>query len=172
MCSSDLLFAEFQPRGGLVIGTWSRFGDQVDFSNTRLGDESRIEFWTRWNINRNWLLRYDGTFVTLDTEEGPNIFDAAVHDLRLTWHFSVRSFLRVTTQWQDVKRNQDVYVDTVDARESDVGRQLLYSYKINPQTVLFIGYSDALLDDDSLTGLTTTDRTWFMKIGYAWRPDL
>lgn len=170
--SNVTLFAEFQPRGGLVIGTWSRFGDQVDFSNTRLGDERRIEFWTRWNINRNWLLRYDGTFVTLDTKEGPNIFDAAVHDVRLTWHFSVRSFLRVTTQWQDVKRNQDVYVDTVDARERDVGRQLLYSYKINPQTVFFLGYSDALLDDDSLTGLTTTDRTWFMKVGYAWTPNL
>ena len=31
-------------------------------------------------------------------------------------------------------------------------------------------YSDALIDDDNLSGLTTTDRTWFMKIGYAWTP--
>ena len=166
------LFAEFQPRGGLLLGTWSRFGDQVDFDNTRLADERRIESWARWNINRNWLLRYSGTFVSLDTKEGPNIFDASVHDVRLTWHFSARSFLRLTTQWQDVERNQDVYLDSVDARERDVGRQLLYSYKINPQTVFFLGYSDALLDDDSLNGLTTTERTWFMKIGYAWTPEL
>ena len=166
------ILAEFQPRGGLLLGTWSQFGDQVDFSNTRLGDQRYIEFWARWNINRSWLLRYDATFVTLDTKEGPNVFDAAVHDLRLTWHFGVRSFVRVTTQWQDIERNPDVYIDSVDARERDVGRQLLYSYKINPQTVFFLGYSDALFDDDSLSGLETTDRTWFMKIGYAWTPDL
>ena len=73
-------------------------------------------------------------------------------------------------QVQDVERNTAVYVDEVDARTEDVGRQLLYSYKLNPQTVFFMGYSDALLDDDGLTKPTTTDRTWFMKIGYAWTP--
>jgi hypothetical protein len=166
------VFGEFQPRGGLVLGLWAQVGDQVDFDNTRLGNQRRAELFARWNINRNWFLRYDGNFVKLDTKQGPNIFDAAVHDVRLTWHFSVRSFLRLTTQWQDIKRNQDVYTDTVDVRERDVGRQLLYSYKINPQTVFFLGYSDALLDDDSLSGLTTTDRNWFMKIGYAWTPNL
>lgn len=164
------LFAEFQPKGGLVIGAFARWGDQIDFDNTRLGDEVRIEPFVNWNVNRHLLLRYDGAFVTLDTKEGPNIFDAAVHDVRLTWQFSVRSFLRLTAQIQDVDRNPAVYTDSVDASESDVGRQLLYSYKLNPQTVFFLGYSDALLEDDSLSNLETTDRTWFMKIGYAWTP--
>ena len=124
----------------------------------------------RWNIGRHFLLRYDGVFVKLDRKDGARIFDAAVHDLRLTWQFSVRSFLRLTTQFQDIERNPASYSDTVDSRSRDVGRQLLYSYKINPQTVFFLGYSDALIDDDNLSGLTTTDRTWFMKVGYAWTP--
>jgi hypothetical protein len=46
----------------------------------------------------------------------------------------------------------------------------LYSYKLNPQTVFFVGYSDSYVDDDSLGNLTAEDRTWFMKIGYAWTP--
>ncbi len=163
-------FAEFQPRGGLLLGVWSRVGDQVDFDNTRLGDEVRIDPFVRWNVNRHLLLRYDGVFVKLDTKDGARIFDAAVHDVRLTWQFSMRSFLRLTTQFQDIERNQASYTDTVDSRSRDVGRQLLYSYKINPQTVFFLGYSDSLIDDDNLSGLTTTDRTWFMKIGYAWTP--
>ena len=124
----------------------------------------------RWNIGRHLLLRYDGVLVQLDRKDGAKIFDAAVHDVRLTWQFSVRSFLRLTTQFQDIERNPDSYIDEVDRRSRDVGRQLLYSYKINPQTVFFLGYSDALIDDDNLSGLTTTDRTWFMKIGYAWTP--
>ena len=163
-------FAEFQPRGGLLLGVWSRVGDQVDFDNTRLGDEVRVDPFVRWNINRHLLLRYDGVFVKLDTKDGAKIFDAAVHDVRLTWQFSMRSFLRLTTQFQDIERNPASYTDTVDSRSRDVGRQLLYSYKINPQTVFFLGYSDSLIDDDNLSGLTTTDRTWFMKVGYAWTP--
>ncbi len=149
---------------------WSRWGDQVDFANSRLGDQLRVEPFAIWNVNRNLLLRYQGTFVQLDTRAGDQVFDAAVHDLRLTWQFSVRSFLRLTTQYQDIDRNPAVYTDSVDARSRNVGRQLLYSYKLNPQTVFFLGYSDALLDDDDLSGLTTTDRTWFLKIGYAWTP--
>ena len=63
---------------------------------------------------------------------------------------SVCSFVRLTTQFQDIERNPDVYIDTVDARSRDIGRQLLYSYKLNPQTVFFVGYSDALVDDDQI----------------------
>ncbi len=163
-------FAEFQPRGGLLLGVWSRVGDQIDFANTRLGDEVRVDPFFTWNIGRHLLVRYDGVFVQLDRKDGARIFDAAVQDVRLTWQFSVRSFLRLTTQFQDIERNPDSYTDTVDRRSRDVGRQLLYSYKINPQTVFFLGYSDALIDDDDLSGLTTTDRTWFLKIGYAWMP--
>ena len=164
------LFTQFQPRGGLLVGLWSRVGDQVDFDNTRLGDQLRVEPFLRWNIGRHLLLRYDGVLVQLDRKDGAKIFDAAVHDVRLTWQFSVRSFLRLTTQFQDIERNPDSYIDEVDRRSRDVGHQLLYSYKINPQTVFFLGYSDALIDDDNLSGLTTTDRSWFMKIGYAWTP--
>ena len=163
-------YGEFQPRGGLKLGLFARVGDQVDFANSRLGDELRLEPFINWNVNRHLLLRYEADLVTLDTKDGADIFDAAVHDLRLTWQFSVRSFLRLTTQFQDIERNSDVYTDSVDARSRGMGRQLLYSYKLNPQTVFFLGYSDALIDDDQLSKLTTTDRTWFMKIGYAWTP--
>ena len=163
-------YGEVQPKGGLRFGVWSRVGDQVDFDNTRLGDQVRIEPYVNWNLNRNLLMRLDTAFVKLDNKDGTNIFDAKVYDLRLTWQFSVRSFVRITMQVQDIDRNQDQYIDDVEARTQDVGRQLLYSYKLNPQTVFFLGYSDALIEEDDLTRLTTTDRTWFMKIGYAWTP--
>ena len=164
------IFAELQPIGGLVLGLWTRWGTQVDFANTQLGDELRMQPSVNWNVSRHLLLRYDGSYVQLDTRAGEMIFDAKVHDVRLTWQFNLRSFIRLTAQVQDIKRNPAVYVDPVDAHSKNVGRQLLYSYKLNPQTVFFLGYSDALIDDDALTGLTTTDRTLFMKIGYAWTP--
>ncbi len=52
--------------------------------------------------------------------------------------------------------------------------QFLLSYKVNPQTVIFLGYSDnaqgMLRPDLTRTDLTRFDRTFFLKLGYAWRP--
>jgi hypothetical protein len=49
--------------------------------------------------------------------------------------------------------------------------QLLFSYKINPTTVLFLGYSDnqfgGIDADGRLIDLTRADRTFFFKVGYA-----
>jgi len=44
--------------------------------------------------------------------------------------------------------------------------QLLFTYKINPQTALYAGYSDNQVADDRFS-LTRTDRTLFLKVGYA-----
>jgi len=164
------VYAEIKPKGGLYLGIWARIGDQVDFANSRLGDEVRLQPKIEWNATQYLMLRLQSSLVTLDSKEGPNIFEAKVHDVRATWQFSVRSFVRLTVQHQDIKRNQAVYVDQVDARSRNVGRQLLYSYKLNPQTVFFLGYSDRYVDDDELSSLTATDRTLFMKIGYARMP--
>jgi len=164
------IYYQIRPKGGLSLGVFARYGDQVDFANSRLGDQLRLEPFIDWNINRNLFLRLRATLVQLDTKDGEEVFDAGVYDVRATWQFNRRSFIRLTAQIRDVDRNQDVYVDEVDANSRRVGRQLLYSYKINPQTVFFLGYSDNHIDDDDLDGLQETDRTLFMKIGYAWMP--
>ena len=156
------------PRSGLNVSLWLQVGDQIDYDNTRLGDQVYVQPAIRWNINRNFLLDFSSTFVSLDTKGGEKIFDAGVVDARLTWQFNVRSFLRVTLQQFDTSRNPDVYLEDVDAESRDVGRQLLYSYKMNPQTVFFLGYADQYIDEDYLDGLTVSDRSVFMKIGYAW----
>ena len=45
--------------------------------------------------------------------------------------------------------------------------QLLFSYKLNPQTVLFLGYSDNSIGSEAVQ-LQRQNRTFFAKIGYAW----
>ena len=166
---SDIgLYAEFRPRGGVSVGSYVEYGDQIDFANTRLGDQLYLEPFLNWNINRHLLMRLQGAIVSMDTKQGEKIFDASVFDARLTWQFNLRSFVRLTLQRSDISRNPDVYIDTVDEQSKNMGRQLLYSYKINPQTVFFLGYSDQYVDDDDLDGLTVSGRSWFMKIGYAW----
>lgn len=163
-------YGQMRPIGGLELGVRMEMGDQIDFSNSRLGDQVYFEPFVNWNVSRNLLLRFRATLSRLDSKDGPNIFDAQLFDVRLTWQFNVRSYVRFTTQYQVIDRNPDEYADLVDSETRDVGRQLLYSYKLNPQTVFFLGYSDQLVEDDLIDNMTTTDRTWFMKIGYAWAP--
>ena len=114
-------------------------------------------------------MRVQHTMSRLDDQTGEKIFKADLTDLRVTWQFNLRSFVRFTMQRQLVTRNLDLYIASDTQAESlNVGTQLLYSYKVNPQTVIFAGYSDSALDDDSLLELTRTDRTVFAKVSYAW----
>lgn len=164
------LFAEFVPVSGLELAVLFGDGRRIDYANGRLGKNRVIEPRIIWNATRNLLLRLNGVRSEFRTLDGEPVFTASLADVRATWQFNVRSFLRLTVQYQDIDRNLDVYVDPEYAQERNIGRQLLYSYKLNPQTVFFVGYTDRYVDDDSLHDLTVEDRTIFMKIGYAWAP--
>ena len=162
------LYNRMTPIAGLTTEFYFDIGKRVDFANNRAADAVFFEPSVSWNASRNLIARVDAVLAQFDTRSGESIFDARIVDARVTWQFNVRSFLRFTLQHQDIKRNIAVYVDDVESRSRDVGRQLLYSWKLNPQTVFFLGYSDVYVDNDDLDRLTATDRTWFMKIGYAW----
>lgn len=163
--------ARVRPIGGLNIQGSINRQEQIDFANSRLGDQQRYQLQIDWNANRHLLVRLRHTDSTLDTQQGPNVFEALLDDLRLTWQFNVRSFLRLTLQRQAIDRNVAVWNNPfVDARSVSLGTQLLYSYKVNPQTVVFAGYSDNQIENDEFTTLTRTGRTFFVKFSYAWLP--
>jgi hypothetical protein len=164
-------FSQFRPRGGLNVGMSVNMGDQIDFANSRLGDQLRLEPWVNWNANRHLLITLQHTAARLDDQAGERIFEADLTDLRFTWQFNVRSFLRFTTQQQSIERNLAQFINPdTDAHTESRGAQLLYSYQLNPQTVVYAGYSDNHMDDDDLASLTKTDRTFFLKFSYAWVP--
>ena len=101
-------------------------GDQVDFANSRLGKEFRVRPMVDWNINRHLLMRVQHTMSRLDDQTGEKIFKADLTDLRVTWQFNLRSFVRFTMQRQLVTRNLDLYIASDTQAESlNVGTQLL-----------------------------------------------
>jgi hypothetical protein len=81
----------------------------------------------------------------------------------LTYQFDMRSYVRMVVQYTDIIREQALYSDDVDKRSKYLNTQLLYSYKINPQTLFFLGYSDRGHQDDDLSKILRTDRTVFAK---------
>jgi hypothetical protein len=79
-------------------------------------------------------------------------------------------FVRGIVQYSDTEYNTDLYDSSrpdLPDRENRMSSQMLLSYKINPQTVFFLGYSDSHRGDQDID-LTQSGRTFFAKIGYAW----
>jgi hypothetical protein len=166
------MFSQFRPRSGLNVIMQANRGEQIDYANSRLADQRRIQPQIDWNATRHLLVRLRYTNDRLSAKDGPTIFHAKLTDVRLTWQFNVRSFVRLTLQKQDISRNVDLYsfAATTDSRTHTLASQLLYSYKLNPQTVLFAGYSDNHIEDDFSGDLEKTGRTLFFKLSYAWTP--
>jgi hypothetical protein len=163
------VYSQLRPRGGLNVQMQAHFGEQVDFANSRLALERRLQPNVEWNVNQHLLLRLQHTKSILTAKTGQRIFEANLTDLRVTWQFNVRSFIRFTTQRQDLERNVEVYADrTTPGRSLTLGTQLLYAYKLNPQTVLYVGAANSGLEDDRTADLMQTNRTMFAKVSYAW----
>ena len=192
-------YFEFQPNTLLFASVGGGVSDRVDFSfidpndadpnnpvpfheqAARQGYEIRIEPWIRLNLGRRVRTELFHNFRTLENDDG-YLFRANQTQLTLIYQFTIKAFFRAILQYTDVRFNTDQYQDqcTFDPdlcpldRTRDFFTQLLFSYKINPQSVLFVGYSDSqfgmLSDangvfDDSLE---PTERTFFTKVGYAW----
>ncbi|TMO44390.1 hypothetical protein [Pseudoalteromonas ruthenica] len=162
------LFASIKPSAGVVADIDVTQGNKVDLANNRLGKFVRIRPTVNYNINSHLALRLRHTYEDLQRRSGEDIFSANLSDLRLTYQFNLRSFLRLTMIYTDIEREPSSYVKEVDARYRALSTQLLYSYKLNPQSVVFVGYSDSGYQDDDLSRLEKDNRTLFAKFSYAW----
>jgi hypothetical protein len=168
---NGFVFAQFRPASGVVIWFQGRLGEALDYANSRVGDQHRIQPQLEWNMTRHLLLRMRYTSDRLSSKTGPTIYKAELTDVRVTWQFNVRSFVRFTWQGEDTKRNLSLYDDpTTDPSTSTRATEILYSYKVNPQTVLFAGYANNASEDETTGALEPTGRTLFFKVSYAWHP--
>ena len=70
-------------------------------------------------------------------------------------------------QQQDILRNQNAYLQVVESHTKDVGHELTYSWQVNPQTEISVGFSDAYADNVGFSALAEPNRNWFMRLGYA-----
>jgi hypothetical protein len=162
---------EVRPSGDFYVFAGGTFADQIDFANIQLGEQFRINGGVRWNIGTHAKVDIDHSYESLDVAGG-QLFAAKVTQLRGVYQFNIRMFARAILQYTDITRAPSLYqFTTVDPRFKRLFPQLLFSYKLNPQTVFFAGYSGTRLGgtlDGVNVGLTEADRTFFVKLGYAW----
>jgi len=160
------LFTKICPAKPLTLYFVGRLGSNIDYANEREATSLMLDPWFELKIGRNASVAFDHTVERLDVEAG-RLYTAAVSQAHLFYHFSKRAFLRSILQYVRYDRNAELYTFPVSSLDERFFTQFLFSYKVNPQTVLYLGYSDNYYGDRAVD-LTQTDRTFFAKIGYAW----
>ncbi|MGH9458802.1 MAG: DUF5916 domain-containing protein [Thermoanaerobaculia bacterium] len=158
-------FAEMRPSGSLYFWAEAFAGDEIDFAHVRPAERLLIRPGATIHIGRRLRAEISHTFDRLDVEGG-RLFDANVTEARVVHQFNARTFLRAILQYTEIDRNPARYAFPVEETSQRLAPQLLFSYKLNPQTVFFLGYTETALGSEQFD-LTQRDRTLFAKVGYA-----
>lgn len=158
-------FWEMRPSASVYTRFEFRAGQEIDYDNAKQGHILRLIPGIRFDLARHLRLELNDTFERLEVEEG-ELYRANVSEVRATYQFSTRMFLRAITQYFYVARHPELYTFSIDKKDQDIFNQFLFSYKMNPQVVLFLGYSDNYSNDE-IHNLTQANRTLFFKVGYA-----
>ncbi len=160
-------FGEMQPTGTAKFTLFTKVGETVDFANNQEADQVLLEPGVEVKLGRRFNARLNHNFQELDVAGG-TLFTAHLSQLRLVYQFNVRMFVRTIMQYRDLERDLSLYTFPPDnAEEKDLFSELLFSYKVNPQTVVFVGYSDIEVGTDMIS-LTQAKQMFFVKLGYAW----
>lgn len=154
-----------RPTGSLFIGLAGNIGDRADFTHLRDGKRLRLNLHVNYNFGRNFYLSFDHIYERLKVDGG-RLYNANLTNCSISYQFSKRAFIRAILQYADYDYNSDLYENPKDPEFKRLFSQILFSYKINPRTVLFLGYSGDS-EGFSYTPLTQRNRTFFLKVGYA-----
>lgn len=158
-------YMSMKPFGGLSYNIYGRVGDSIDYSNSRPARSLLLNPAIEFGIGKHVNVNINHYFERL-TLDGNKIYTANLLQAKLVYNFNVRTFARVILQYTDIDRDTGLYLDSVEPETKALFTQFLFSYKLNPQTVLFLGYSDNHLGFKGID-ITRTDRTFFLKLGYA-----
>jgi len=149
------------PNRCLNISLDTSFGNKIDYANTRLGDRVLLNPMITLNLGDHLEINMDHLYESL-TVEGSRLYLANVSQGTVVYQFNVRTFVRSIIQFIDYRYNTQLYSFEIEPRFRQLFTQFLFSYKINPRTVLFVGYSDNHYGSQEYS-LTQADRTLFCK---------
>lgn len=143
-------------------------GDEVDFDNNRLGRGASIastaslrptdHLLVDLTLNNRWLNIHDD-----------RLFTAQVERMRATYTFNPRMFIRAIVQNERTNRDLALYGSDVDQHSGDLSGQMLFAYKINWQTVFYVGYGDLREVTTEQGDFEPSNRQFFAKVSYAFQ---
>ena len=161
---SELTF-DISPFSGASFGVEAKAGQDVDYANTRKAMVTAVGPRAAFSLGAHLNVSLSHAFERLSFSGG-RIYTANLTQAKFVYNFNVRTFVRAIIQYNDLDQNLSAYVAPVEPVMRGLFAQFLFSYKINPRTVVFLGYSDNALGLEQID-LTRLNRTFFLKLAYA-----
>jgi hypothetical protein len=147
-------------------------GQAVDYANSRVGTGPTIMLTATVRptdhlqldavADRQWL------DVTAEDGRKGRLFTADIARLKATYNFTARAFLRVIGQYIKTTRDPSLYTFSVPERDGSFLGSVLFSYKLNWQTVFFAGWGDTRVVTER-NDLVRSDQQFFLKLSYAFQ---
>jgi hypothetical protein len=147
-------------------------GQEIDFANSRPGRGGNVSVDARVNATDHLELSLVQNQRWLDVDNASSarerLFVSRVSRIRGTYMFTSNAFARVIGQYVSTARNASLYLVPAPRRSGAFSGSALLAYKINWQSVLFVGYGD----DRELSEqheLERVARQFFVKMSYAFQ---
>ncbi len=151
------------------------FGDEVDFAYNRPGRGANLNVNATIRPTDHLQLGLTNSFRWLNIDDD-RLFTSQVERLKATYTFNSRMFLRTILQNQRTNRDRELYFDDPTTPEDDVAQhsgsftfQILYAYKLNWQTVFYMGYGDLREVTTEQGEFEPSSRQLFAKVSYAFQ---
>jgi len=145
----------------------------VDFDNGRTGTGLDARLGVVLRPTDHLELRADEArrLLNVDLPGGrrSRLFTAKVDRLRATYTLTARAYVRAIAQYVSTTRDTSLYVGDVEPRTATLSLSGLFAYKLNWQTVLFVGYGDVRELTEDEERLAPSDRQLFLKLSYAFQ---
>lgn len=142
-------------------------GQRIDYAGGRVGSGASLNLSTTFRSTDHLEVQLRATRDWLDLDGG-RLYSADLDWLKLTYNFTARSLARVIAQQSEVERNGALYASPVKERDRSLTFSGLYGYKLNWQTVFFVGFGDSSITADRGV-LDRENRSVFMKVAYAFQ---
>jgi Domain of unknown function (DUF5916)/Carbohydrate family 9 binding domain-like len=167
----DRLFYQLQFAVNRIVSYVSTdgwIGEEVDFANNRLGRGASLNANVQLRPTQHLQLSLTGSVRWLDVE-GNRLFTSQVERLRATYTFNARTFVRVILQNTRTNRDRSLYGYPTDQHSGTLSSQALFAYKLNWQTVFYVGYSDLQEVTGEEGTFEPSNRQLFAKVSYAFQ---
>jgi hypothetical protein len=166
---------QFSPsRRVTLMAVNGTLGQDIDFDNARAARGPTINAEVTVQPTDHLALDIIENVRHLSVEDPPGrtvpLFTQRVQRLKATYTFTSRMFIRGIGQYVSTTSDPALYVSTtVSRRAEDFGGSALFAYKINWQSVMFIGYGDDRELTADLRRLAPLDHQVFVKVSYAFQ---
>jgi Domain of unknown function (DUF5916) len=147
-------------------------GQDIDFDNSRPGRGPTINFSATLDPTEHVELALieNVQWLSVNDPAGQSrrLFTARVSRIRGTYTFTARTFVRVIGQYVSTDSDPSLYLHAVTAHVGTFNGSALLAYKVNWQSVIYVGYGDDRELSDQRR-LLPSDRQVFVKVSYAFQ---